>query len=71
MILTAEQTQVTGDLLKYIKSNGIEINSPDDLNEAFKAYLIHGSASHFYLQTADDHQKKQFRNRVKAELKLD
>ncbi|MEN5308776.1 hypothetical protein ABE425_14765 [Chryseobacterium cucumeris] len=70
MNLTETQQNVSQDLLKYIKSNNITINSPEDLSQAFRDYLIHGSASHFYLQTADEHQKKQFSNRIKSELKL-
>lgn len=60
MKLTSAQQEVKNDLVKFIQSQKIEISSPEDLDQAFRDYLIKGSASHFYLQTADDHQKKQF-----------
>lgn len=70
MNLTADQTQVSNDLIKYIQAKQIVINSPEDLDKAFRAYLLEGSASHFYLQKANDHQKKQFSKRISTELKL-
>lgn len=70
MKLTAEQQEVVNDLAKFIQSQKIEINSPADLKEAFRDYLINGSVSHFYLQTADDHQKKQFRKQLTKQLGL-
>ena len=68
MNLTTDQQEVTNDLLKFIQSQKIEINSPEDLDKAFRNYLENGSASHFYLQTADDHQKKQFRKQIEKGL---
>lgn len=70
MNLTASQIEVSTDLVKYIKAKNLVINTPEDLDQAFRDYLINGSASHFFLQTADEHQKKQFSNRIKGELKL-
>ena len=70
MTLTSAQQEVTNDLVKFIQSQKIEINSPEDLQIAFRDYLINGSASHFYLQTADDHQKKQFRKQLTKTIGL-
>jgi len=68
MKFTAEQQNVTNDLIKYINYKGVEINSPEDLDKAFRDYLLNGSASHYYLQTADDHQKKQFAKEITKNL---
>lgn len=64
MTLSVEQQTVVNDLAKFIQFKNIEINSPEDLDKAFRDYLINGSATHFYLQVADDHQKKQFEKQI-------
>ena len=70
MNLTPAQQEVTNDLVKFIQSQKIEISSPEDLTQAFRDYLIKGSASHFYLQTAGDHQKKQLRKQLTKTIGL-
>ena len=68
MNLTSAQQEVTNDLIAFIKFKKIEINTSQDLDKAFRDYLINGSVSHWYLQKADDHQKKQFRKQLTKNL---
>ena len=60
MILTQEQQLVSNDLLNFIKLKNLKIESPEDLKDAFRDYLINGSVSHWFFQKADEVQKKQF-----------
>lgn len=62
--IEASIAELFNDLLNYIKLKGIVINNNEDLDKAFREYLQKGSVSHFYLQVADDHQKKQFRKQL-------
>lgn len=64
MTLTAGQQVVTNDLIKFIQFKNIKINSPEDLDSAFRDFLKKGSVAHFYLQVADDHQKLQFTKQI-------
>ena len=70
MNLTTDQQEVMTDLINYINFKKIEIVTNEDLDCAFRDYLENGSVAHWYLQKADDLQKKQFRKQIEKQNNL-